>query len=124
MGQKPYRGSTTRRPAQSLAAMADPTEPVVVSANAGAIDAVQAGLRYAGFLFTAVVALLGFFSAHDAAGAMAYLQTNGGQIVAAGSGLIALGISAYGVLKTHKRGAQVATVAADPRVPETVATLK
>lgn len=125
MGQKPHTAARRQvtRPV-GLASMTDPAEPIVVSANAGGIDAVQAALRYTVFLITALVALAGFVRVRDVAGAVVYLQTNGGQLVAALAGLIALGTSAYGVLKTHKRGAQVATVAADRRVPDAVATLK
>lgn len=103
----------------------EPVNPKIrVSENAGAIDSIQAAARYASFLVTAVVAILGFLQAKDAVGLMAYIQSSGGQIVAAVSGLAAFGIAAYGVFKTWKRGAQVATVAADPRVPDKIAALK
>ena len=102
----------------------DPNPNIRVSANEGLFDALQAALRYIAFLVTAVTALLAFLSAKDTAGLIAYIQANGGDIIGAVSGLIALGVSAYGVFKTHKRGAQVATVAADPRVPDDVAALK
>jgi hypothetical protein len=98
--------------------------PVVVPANAGLIDGAQAALRYIAFLITATTAILALLKAHDAAGLIAYIQANAGQIGGAISGLIALGIAAYGVFKTHKRGAQIATVALNPAVPETVATTK
>jgi hypothetical protein len=55
---------------------------------------------------------------------IAYIQANGGDVFGAVSGLIALVTAAYGVLKTAKRGSQVATVAADPKVPPSVADLK
>lgn len=104
--------------------MVDQTqEPVVVPANAGLTDSLQAAARYVAFLITATVAVLGLLKVHDIAGLIGYIQTNGGQITAAVSGLIALGVAAYGVFKTHKRGAQVAAVAADPRVPDKVATI-
>jgi hypothetical protein len=99
-------------------------EPIEVSGNLGAIDALQATGRYLVVIVAAVTALATFVKARDAAGAVSYLQANGGVIVGAVSGLVAIGTAAYGVFKTHKRGAQVATVAADPRVPEQVATIK
>jgi hypothetical protein len=95
-------------------------EPVVVSPNAGGIDAVQAAARYLVVIVTAFVAIVGFLKVHDLAGLIAYIQSNGGQLVAAVSGLIAIGTAAYGIFKTHKRGAQIATVAA--RVPDDIAT--
>jgi uncharacterized membrane protein (UPF0136 family) len=67
---------------------------------------------------------LAFVSKHDLAGLAGYVQSNLGQVVGAVSGLIALGTAAYGVLKSRKRGAQVATVASDSRVPDEVATIK
>lgn len=105
--------------------MADTAQtPVVVPANAGIIDALQAAARYTVVLIGAVTAILGFLNAHDIAGLMAYVQANGGQITASVAGLIAIGTAAYGVLKSHRRGSQIATVAASPRVPASIATTK
>lgn len=95
-----------------------------VSDYAGAIDALQAAARYVVVLIGFTTALLTLFKARDVVGMAAYVQENIGQTVGAVMGLIAIGTALYGVFKTHKRGAQVATVAADPRVPDEVATLK
>jgi len=99
-------------------------EPVQVNANQGALDMLQAMGRYAVVIVGAATALLALFKARDVAGMSAYLQTNGGQLVGAIAGLVTTATAAYGIFKSHKRGAQVATVAADPRVPDDVATLK
>lgn len=102
----------------------DATEPVVVSANAGVIDSIQAASRYIVVIVGFITAALGLLKVHDIAGMIALIQSNGGQMLAAISGLIALATAAYGVFKSHKRGAQIATVAADPRVPDKVASTK
>ena len=99
-------------------------EPIKVAANAGLIDSLQAIGRYLLVLAGFYTALAAFVRVRDFAGFVAYVQANGGQIVGAVAGLIAAGTAAYGVIKTWKRGAQVATVAADPEVPDHVATLK
>lgn len=102
----------------------DVKQPVVVSANAGLIDSVQAAARYAVVLVGFTTAVLGLLKVHDIAGIIALIQSNGGQVLAAVSGLIALGTAAYGVFKSRKRGAQLANVAADPEVPDEVAQIK
>lgn len=102
--------------------MAD--QPVVVSANAGLIDGIQAAARYLVVIITFVTAMLGLIKVHDIAGMIGYIEANGGSTLAAVSGLIALGTAAYGVFKSQKRGAQVASVAANPKVPPEVATTK
>lgn len=96
--------------------------PIVVPKNAGVIDSVQAAIRLIGFLITAFMSIVGFLKAGDIAGLLAFIQSSGGQIFAAVSGLVALAIAGYGVFKTHKRGAQIATVAASPKVPNSIAT--
>lgn len=102
----------------------DVKQPVVVSPNTGLIDGIQAAARYAVVLITFITAFLGLLQVRDIAGIIALIQSNGGQVLAAISGLIALGTAAYGVFKTRKRGAQIVTVATDPKVPDSVATLK
>lgn len=84
--------------------------------NIGFIDGAQAALRYATFLITAFTAIIGFLRVRDIAGLIAFVQSSGGEIFAAISGLIALGIAGYGVFKTRKRGVQAATPAVLPTV--------
>jgi hypothetical protein len=100
------------------------TEPVVVSADAGLFDSLQAAGRYVVVIVGFATAIAGFTKSHDLAGAANYVQANLGQTVAAAAGLVALGTAAYGVFKTHLRGAQIATVASDERVPDKVAQIK
>ena len=99
-------------------------QPIVVSANAGLIDSIQAIARYAVVIVGFVTAMLALFKVHDIAGMIAYIQANGGQTLGAVSGIIAIGTAAYGVFKSRKRAAQLVAVASDPAVPETTATLK
>lgn len=97
-------------------------EPVVVSANAGILDLLAAAGRYLLVIVGAVPVLLKLLGDHDFTAIVAYFKgTDGASLIAAASGLLAL---AYGLYKTHKRGTQVAAVAADTRVPNSVAQLK
>lgn len=97
---------------------------VVVPANAGLIDGVQSALRSIGLLLTFAVAAAGFFKTKDFAGLVAYVNANGGQALAAVSAVGGFAIYAYGIYKSHKRGAQIATVASNDQVPDSVATTK
>jgi hypothetical protein len=80
--------------------------------NTGTRDALQAAGRYIVVIVTAVIAIFGLFKAHDIAGLFTYVQSHGGELLAAISGLVSLGVAAYGVLKTHKRGVQATPVIA------------
>jgi hypothetical protein len=107
------------------ATAADPAaETIEVSSLQGLIDGLQAAGRYATVILTLGVAAAAFIRVRDFAGFVAYVQANGGQFVGAVSGLIGLGVAAYGVFKSRKRGAQLSNVAADDRVPDKVARLK
>ena len=90
--------------------------PDKVSPNAGLVDGIQATARYLVVIVTAVIAVLGLLKTHDIAGLITYIQSNGGTVFAAITGLIGLATAAYGVFKTQKRGGQVATAAAEPAV--------
>jgi hypothetical protein len=98
--------------------------PVVVSANAGLVDGAQAALRSLGLLIAFAVAVVGFVRTKDIAGLAAYVHANGGQATAAASAIIGFAIYLYGVYKTHKRGAQIASVASNPSVKDSVARIK
>lgn len=102
--------------------MAD--EPIRVPADAGLIDGLQAGIRYVVVLVTFTTAVLGLLKVHDIAGIITVIQSNGGQVLAAISGLIALGTAVYGIIKSKRRGSQIAAVALNPRVPSEVADIK
>jgi hypothetical protein len=97
-------------------------QPVVVSENTGALDALQATLRYMTVIIASGATLLAVLKTRDIAAIIEFMRgTEGAALIAA---VIGLGTMFYGIFKTHKRGAQVATVAADSRVPATVAKLK
>lgn len=96
--------------------------PVVVSANAGILDMLAAAFRYLVVIIGAIPLLIKMVGIRDFAGIVAYFQgAEGSAVIAAISALVALG---YGLFKTHKRGAEVASVAANSRVPDSVAQLK
>jgi hypothetical protein len=96
--------------------MAD--EPIKVSANAGLIDGIQAAARYAVVIVGFVTAILGLLKTRDIGGMIVVVQNNGGEVLSAIAGLIALATAAYGVFKSGKRGGQLATAATDPDVPD------
>ena len=98
------------------------THQIVVSKNAGIVDTLTAAGRYVLVIVGAVPLLLSLLGTRDFAGIVAFFQgATGATLITALSGLAAL---LYGLYKSHKRGAQVALVAASPRVPEAIATLK
>lgn len=97
-------------------------KPILVSANAGLIDSLQSAGRMIVILVTAIPIILSFVGKHDLLGMIGYLQSvEGAQLIAAGTGIVTI---VYGIYKSHKRGAQVASVASDLRVPAEVASLK
>lgn len=101
---------------------ADATKPIQVSANASIIDTLTAAGRLALVVIGAVPILLKLLGAHDFLALVAYFRsTDGATLIAAVSGLAAIG---YGLYKSHKRGNQLATAAADPRVDDDVLTIK
>lgn len=97
-------------------------KPIVVSSNAGLIDSLQSAGRTLVVVLTAIPIILSFVGKHDLLGMIAYLQSvDGAQFIAAVTGIVTI---VYGIYKSHKRGAQVASVASDLRVPAEVASLK
>lgn len=100
-----------------------PAKPVEVSANTGIIDGAQAAARYVSVILLVGTAFLGLLKTRDVTSLAAFIQQNLGEFIAAVAGLIGLAVAAYGVLKSRFRGAQIATVAADKRVPDEVAKI-
>jgi len=94
-------------------------KPIVVSENAGAIDTLTAALRYLVVIAGTIPLLLTFLGQGDVVGLIAYLQSADG--VKFTAAVVAVVTLAYGLWKTRKRGAQIATVAMDARVPNAVA---
>lgn len=98
-------------------------KPVLVKANQGLIDTITAALRLVIVILSAAPAAILLVKKHDLIGLYDYLHNDAQGVALAGavSGLVAIG---YGLWKSWKRGAQVATVAADPKVPPSVADIK
>ena len=86
-------------------------EPIIVTSSQGVTDALQAALRYFVVVFGFISGLASFLSHQDILGAVTYVQTNLGGVVAAVFGLISLGTAIWGIYKTWKRGAQLAVAA-------------
>ena len=97
-------------------------EPIVVSANAGVIDLMTAAGRYLLVIIGAIPVLLKLLGSHDVLAIVAYFR--GAEGTALLAALAAVASLAWGLFKTHKRGAQIATVALDNRVSDKIATTK
>ena len=102
--------------------MPDTTPPIAVRSNTGLIDTATAALRYAVVIVGSVPVLLAFLGSRDFAGLVAFFRgEDGAGLIAAVSAIVSLG---YGLWKTYRRGDQVVTIAADPRVPDAVAQVR
>ena len=98
--------------------MPDTTPPMKVSANAGLIDTLTAAGRYAVAIATALPILLTVLGTRDVLSWIEYFRsTDGSQLIAA---VVGLGTILYGLWKTRGRGVQVAQLAVDPRVPNSI----
>lgn len=97
-------------------------KPIIVSAQAGPIDSLQAVLRSLVVVATAIPMMLVLVNKHDLVGMITYLQSvNGAQTLAAISGIASI---VYGAYKAHKRGKQIALVASSEFVPDSLAKTK
>lgn len=97
-------------------------EQIVVSKHAGLLDTLYAAGRYVLVIFGAVPLLLKLLSARDFAGLIAYFQSADGTALIAAIGAVAA--LAIGLLKSFRRGSQVAHVAGSSNVSNAIATLK
>ncbi len=97
-------------------------KPIEVSANEAGLDLFQALGRYITVILTSVPVVLALVGKRDINEFIAYLQSNEFAVLA--SALVSLGTLGYGLFKTHKRGAQVVSVAGDSAVPDRIARLK
>ena len=96
------------------------TPPIVVSENAATKDTLAAAGRYITVVVGVLPGLMLLIGARNVIGIMQFLQTNEGlQFIAAVGGLASIVV---GLLKTNKRGAQLATAAVSPAVPDSVVT--
>lgn len=101
--------------------MNQPT-PIVVSANAGWHDLLFAFGRYLLVIVGFAPVILPLIREVDLFGLFALLQSSeGAKLVGAVGGAVAL---VWGLFKSHKRGSQVADVATNPAVPDSIATTK
>lgn len=98
------------------------TQPIVVSENAGLIDTLTALGRYLVVIAGAVPILISLFGARDLIGVVNYFRTEDGTALAAA--ICAVATMLYGLWKTRRRGAQIAKVAGNSRVPDSIAQLK
>jgi hypothetical protein len=95
--------------------MADETNQTVqVPPNAGSKDGLQSVGRSLLFLIGVVSTLLGFFNAHDLAGAATYVQQNIGQTITAILAVAGFIAATYGAIKARRRGGQLEDAAANP----------
>jgi hypothetical protein len=98
------------------------SKPVLVSNSQGLLDLTSAGLRLILVILSTAPAAALLLRKGDLVGLYNYFQSQPGvALTGAVSGLAALG---YGLYKSFKRGAQISTVAADTRVPSSVADIK
>ena len=98
------------------------TEPVVVSANAGVKDTLTAAGRLILVVMSTAPAAALLIRKGDLIGLYNYFQSQPG--IALGGALMGLASIAYGLYKSYKRGKQVADVATNPNVPDSIATTK
>ncbi len=103
--------------------MTDDTTQKTILVNASPlIDQIQALGRSLALVIGAVSTLAGILSKHDLTAFIAYLQTSDFATAAA---IVVTAVSlGWGWWKTGHRASQLATIAANPRVPDDVAALK
>lgn len=85
-------------------------------------DQAAAAVRTVLLCIGVITALAGFVAKRDLAGFITYMQSS--EFAAALGLLLAAATFAWGQWKTRHRAKQLATVAADPRVPDEVISLK
>jgi hypothetical protein len=82
----------------------------------GTVDALQATMRYIVVLVGFITTVLALVKVHDIAGLIALIQSSGGQVLGAITGIITIATMAYGIFKTRKRGVQAATPMVLPEI--------
>lgn len=96
--------------------------PPIIANPSPARDQAEAAIRGVVLTLSLVSALAGFVSKRDLAGFVAYMQSSDFlSAIAAVTGAAAFVWSQW---KARHRSKQLAAIAADPRVPDAVATLK
>ncbi len=103
--------------------MADQKEATPIAVNPSPVpDQVASALRTVVLIVSVTTALTTIASKRDLAGFIVYVQSS--EFLQAMSIVISIATFAWGQWKTRHRAKQLAAVAADPRVPDAVATLK
>jgi hypothetical protein len=97
------------------------TPPIQVAASP-AMDQAAATVRILLLVLGVGTTIAGFVSKRDLAGFIAYVQSS--DFITALAVLITVGTFSWSQWKTRHRAKQLAAIAADPRVPEEVVTLK
>lgn len=97
----------------------DLEKPIEVPSNLKMVDALQAAVRYVVVILGAFTTILALLKTHDIAALLDYIRSN--DFTAVVAAVISLGTMLYGIFKTGKRGAQLTSVAADSRTPNSVA---
>lgn len=96
--------------------------PPIVADRSPARDQAESAVRFVLLAISVVSALAGFVSKHDLAGFIRYMQSS--DFLTALAAVIGVATFAWGQWKARHRSNQLAAIAADPRVPDAVATLK
>lgn len=98
------------------------TQPPITVSSSPIADQAASAVRTLLLVLSVVTALAGFFSKRDLAGFVAYVQSS--DFITALALLIGAVTFAWGQWKTRHRAKQLANVAADPRVPDSVISIK
>jgi energy-converting hydrogenase Eha subunit C len=98
-------------------------QPIVVTTAQGVTDLLQASISYVVIITTFFSGLVAMIGAHKTVEAVAYVQANLGPVVTAIFSLGGVALMVWRLYKTYKRGAQLASIAADRDVPDHVAQI-
>lgn len=102
--------------------MSDNETPQIIVNASPAVDQAQSAIRTVLLVVSAVTAIATLASKRDLAGFILYVQSN--EFLQVASIIVTAGTFAWSQWKARHRAKQLAAVAADPRVPDAVATLK
>ncbi|MGY2732407.1 hypothetical protein [Sphingomonas sp. UYP23] len=98
------------------------TSPPIVAERSPARDQVESAVRSVLLVISVVTAIAGFVSKHDLTGFVVFMQSS--DFLAALAALTGAATFVWGQWKARHRSKQLAAIAADPRVPDAVATIK
>ena len=95
---------------------------IVVSGYAGTLDTLYAAGRMLLLIFSAVPVLLTLLGKHDLLSLITYFEGDSGKALL--GAVVGLATVVFGLLKSFKRGTQIASVANNAAVPSSVAITK